>query len=404
MNLQVAFLPRKRDDIAVWPSGEAGEYIARNRRTGEAFHLGRQEEFLLARFDGKHALEQICAAYEQTFGEPLSEEELEEFLHEVEARGFLAILNEDEAGSPPVLDIADSARRPACPPAFAPRFAARELTRLAAGLQWLAGGLNRAATKLHFYRLSRLDFIPRPDDIFIVTYPRSGTTWMQMILYQLTTDGSLDIPHIAEYVPWFENSLRSGRSFETRPAPRIFKSHLSYRHIPKGPCKYIYMARDGKDVALSNYHLWRSHLDRDIPFDEFFDRFLKGKIECGSWFKHVHEWWCRRDDPQVLFLRYEELKRDLEGTIRRIAAFCGINLSAERLSVIVDRCSFRFMKQHEDKFDPAMEYLWEQGVRLNCFIRNGRIGDGANELTGEQRARFDALYRQLWPENEPGMS
>jgi len=78
------------------------------------------------------------------------------------------------------------------------------------------------ARRIYWLRLKHFDYVPRPDDIFIVTYPRSGTTWMQMILYQLTTDGSMDFPHIAEYCPWFERSLRSARGFETRPAPRIF--------------------------------------------------------------------------------------------------------------------------------------------------------------------------------------
>jgi hypothetical protein len=81
---------------------------------------------------------------------------------------------------------------------------------------------------------------------------------MQMILYQLTTDGLMDFPHIAEYCPWFEKSLCSTRGFETRPSPRLFKSHLPHPWIPKGPCKYIYVARGGRDVALSCYHLCRT--------------------------------------------------------------------------------------------------------------------------------------------------
>ena len=89
-------------------------------------------------------------------------------------------------------------------------------------------------------------FVPRPDDIFIVTYPRSGTTLMQMILYQLTTDGKMDFPHITTVSPWFERSLKDGTAYDALPAPRVFKSHLSYGKVPKGPCKYLYVARDGR--------------------------------------------------------------------------------------------------------------------------------------------------------------
>ena len=116
------------------------------------------------------------------------------------------------------------------------------------------------------------DFQPRPDDIFVVTYPRSGTTWTQMILYQLTTDGRMDFAHITQVCPWFERALKAGRDLDALPGPRVFKSHLPYRRIPKGPCRYIYVARDGKDVAVSYYHFYRSHMGYKGTFEEFFER------------------------------------------------------------------------------------------------------------------------------------
>src|SRR5262245_32980510 len=193
------------------------------------------------------------------------------------------------------------------------------LLRLAAViLKFIGLKLSAACKGIEWVRLKYLDFVPRPEDIFIVTYPRSGTTWLQMILYQLTSEGSMDIPHIAEYCPWFERSIRSARGFETRPSPRLFKRHLPYSQIPKGPCNYIYVARDGKDVAVSYYHLYRRYNGYDGTFEQFFARFLRGKVEFGSWFHHVRGWWAHRHDPNVLFLTYEELTRDLDGCVRRI--------------------------------------------------------------------------------------
>jgi len=127
-------------------------------------------------------------------------------------------------------------------------------------------------------------------------------------------------------------------------------------------------------------------------FAEFFEKFLKGKTSFGCWFKHVQGWWAHRNDPNVLFLTYEDLSRDLEGTIRRIAAFIGRDVPPESMPGIVQRCSFGFMKQHENRFDPAMERLWEQGVQLKAFLRQGRVGDGAVSLTEEQQARFDQAF------------
>jgi hypothetical protein len=214
---------------------------------------------------------------------------------------------------------------------------------------------------------------------------------MQMILYQLTTDGNMDIPHIAQHCPWFERSLRSGCGFENFSAPRIFKSHLLYPAIPKGPGRYIYVARDGRDVAVSYYNLYRNYNQYQGSFDEFFWRFMRGKLHYGSWFEHVEGWRKHRHDLNILFLSYEELRRDLEGCIRRISAFCQIKVPEETLPRIVERCSFDFMKQHERKFDPALEMLWENGTQLESFLRVGTAGAGARELTMQQRICFEQV-------------
>jgi hypothetical protein len=235
-------------------------------------------------------------------------------------------------------------------------------------------------------------FVPRPDDIFIVTYPRSGTTWMQMILYQLTTVGNMDFPHITSVSPWFERSLKEGKAYDALPAPRVFKSHLSYRKIPKGPCKYLYVARDGKEVAVSYYHFQKTHMGYKGTFDEFFTRFLKGEDHYGSWYRHVRGWWEHRHDPNVLFLFYEELAADLPSCLRKISAFCGLEIAPERWDDILERCSFAFMKQHENQFDPLTAMLYEQGFQPNCHLRKGQSGAGGAHLSPQQSRQFDNKY------------
>jgi hypothetical protein len=118
---------------------------------------------------------------------------------------------------------------------------------------------------------------------------------------------------------------------------------------------------------------------------------MRGKLHYGSWFDHVEGWRKHRHNLNILFLSYEELTRDLEGCIRRISAFCQIKVPEEKLPRIIKRCSFDFMKQHEGKFDPALEMLWENGTELNSFLRVGRAGQGARELSEEQRIRFEQV-------------
>ncbi len=263
---------------------------------------------------------------------------------------------------------------------------------------WLLRRVTLTKSRIDTFELKHFKFVPRADDIFIVTYPRSGTTWMQMILYQLTTDGSMEFTHIAEHSPWFERSAESDRGYEERASPRVFKCHLSYADIPKGPGRYIYVARDGRDVALSYYHLYRSHNGYKGTFAEFFELFMGGKVMHGSWFEHVGGWWKHRHKLNVLFLTYEELVADLEGSLRRIVGFCHLKVPPEQWPLIVERCSFAFMKQHENKFDPAVEGLWQQGARLNSFVRAGRVGEGSRQLDKEQQARFEQAFQaQLEP-------
>lgn len=268
------------------------------------------------------------------------------------------------------------------------------------GLSILLRGIADISTSLaqitDFTRNAHLDFVPRSDDIFIVTYPRSGTTWMQMILYQLTTDGKMDFPHICQVSPWFERlivmEVMNAAELDRFPSPRVFKSHLSYKDIPKGPCKYIYVARNGKDVAVSYYHFYVSHLFFKGTFSDFFEhRFIPGKVQFESWFEHVAGWRAHKNDPNVLFLRYEDLTHDTEGGLRQIIRFCGLDIPEERFPDILERCSFDFMKAHEDKFDHITGMIWEKGYKQRSFLRKGRTGQGKLTLTPEQENQFDRI-------------
>jgi hypothetical protein len=399
-------VPCRRPELVSCPLGDSGSYLVRNRRDSESFQLGPEEHFLLARLDGTRTAEELRAAFAERFGEPLTAEELEDFLNLARERG---LLQQEDAGATrslggrPINDWQEFVGRISNPselpdgleirPTEGQRLAARLLSMAAATVEWPADLLGGTAQWVRLLKLRHFDFVPRPDDVFIVTYPRSGTTWMQMILYQLTTDGDMDFPHIYEYCPWFENSSRCAGGFEGRPSPRLFKSHLPHRRIPKGACKYVYVARDGKDVAVSYYHLYRTHNGYQGTFGEFFDLFLRGKVAFGSWFEHVKGWWHHRNDPNVLFLRYEDLLSDLEGCLRRVITFCRFDIPPERFPAILERCSFAFMKQHESQFDPLTGRMWEQGARRNALLRRGRTGEGKQCLNPRQAARFDKVFR-----------
>jgi Sulfotransferase domain len=238
-------------------------------------------------------------------------------------------------------------------------------------------------------KAGRLTFQPRPDDIYLASYPRSGTTWLQMIVYQLTTAGSMDFTHITEPIPYFERALLAGRDLNALPSPRVFKTHLRYKKLPQGPYKRIYIARDGQDVLVSCFHFFRDHSPFKGTFDQFFRMFMAGTARSGSWFRHVAEWSAHAADANVLFLRYEDLVNHFEPTLRRIAAFIERPIPPEQYASLAERCSFQFMKQHEDKFGFLQEVMLENGFSGRGFIREGKTGSGKLQLSPEQKAMFD---------------
>ncbi len=257
--------------------------------------------------------------------------------------------------------------------------------------------LQRLNHTVRYYR-DLLAFRGRSDDIFIVTYPKSGTTWLQMLLYQVTTNGDLTFNHISDVSPWLESVfLLNEPGFYSLPAPRLIKSHLAYRHIPKMPCKYIYVAREGRDVAVSYYHQHKNYPGYQESFPTFFARFMKGDVRYGSWFQHVHDWWHNKDHLDVLFLTFEELKRDPETVIRRIAEFCGSTLDKAQLARVLERSSFDFMSQHQDKFGPRLKGPGGEVREMpknEEFIREGKTGGWASYFDQNMLEVYRSEFRK----------
>lgn len=273
----------------------------------------------------------------------------------------------------------------------------------------LAGRSQKAANDLELFQKCRLEFTPCDDDIFIVTYPRSGTTWLQMILYQLISDGEMDFSHIQEKAPWFERAIRQESDLSQLASPRIFKSHLQYRFIPRGQCRYIYVIRDGRDVAVSYFFLHRAHNGFSGSFDDFWPLFCSGQLAFGSWFDHVRAWQANRAGLNVLYLRYEALKVNPTAAIQNIATFCALPLDQARLERTVERSSLEYMKAHAGKFDFASQIIAEQeAVRIRLdeertFLGSGEIGGWSAYLSPEQLAEYREAYLRRF-HVEPSLS
>lgn len=173
------------------------------------------------------------------------------------------------------------------------------------------------------------------------------------------------------------------------PSPRLMKSHLSYNTIPKSSsdsakCKYIYIARNPKDVAVSYFHFVESLASKigySGPWEFFSKLFIEGNVYWNRWNDHVLGWWKHKDDPNVLFLKYEDLKKDLLSHVQLTASFLNKPLSEDVISRIAEQCSFSGMTKDLSK------YSVNEGKV--CLLRKGVVGDWKNYFTPELNERFE---------------
>ena len=264
--------------------------------------------------------------------------------------------------------------------------ASRILGAATDALDVAARNLDNARRIAKFLR-GRMELEVRESDVFISSYPRSGTTLTQWILYLLAHDAQPEPTHLTKASPWFERSLAIGElrasDFERFPSPRIFKSHLPREWLPDG-ARYIYVERDGLDVLLSYFHFYRAYLGFEGSLDEFHLRFKEGRLQYGSWFNHVAGWRARATDPDVRIVRYEDLLRDRRASIQGMVEFLGWDCDERGVDRAVIESSFEAMKKRESVFDHATALLLERGVSPESFIRAGESGRGADALTDAQ--------------------
>lgn len=252
-----------------------------------------------------------------------------------------------------------------------------------------------------------LSFVPRPSDVIIAPYGKSGTTWLQQIVHGLRTGGDMDFDDVSRVVPWIETAHDLGIDLdaEQKAHPRAFKSHLSYDLVPKG-CRYIVSVRDPRDAMVSLYRFFENWFFEagTISIDEFARRrfFLRGKDspEGQDYWTHFGSWWAVRDDPSVLLLSYEKMKQDLPGTVSRVAEFLEIPLDDELCDLVTRQASLDFMLAHKHRFDDKL--MREHSERVanlpsgsdSAKVRLGKVGSHATELSAEIVAELDQIWQE----------
>lgn len=259
------------------------------------------------------------------------------------------------------------------------------------------------------------NFKARPSDVLITTPPKAGTTWMQQILHQLRSGGDVSFSAIDDVVPWLEIQ-REGKSwqqilqhFEVLPEPRIFKTHCTAEQTPGiGIAKIILTSRDPRDCCVSFYHHLMNMTDearagKQIPHPKSFDEHVEMWLEFAAWYRNVKSWWPYHEHPRVLWLRYQDMKNDIEACIDQITAFLEWEISAVQKTKVLGYISFDWMKTHDEKFS-GQGVKNKDGKRIQVFksgnfIRQGKVGAYRELMTEKQeRLILDKAKTMLEPD------
>jgi hypothetical protein len=241
---------------------------------------------------------------------------------------------------------------------------------------------------LRFRGFLRLAHHPRGDDIFIVSYPKAGTTVMQMMVHSILRDGGMDFPHIDAVVPWFETRVhRNPSSLDEIPSPRAFKTHLTLSQLPRN-ASYIYLLRNPKDSCVSQYFHYSSLGGFNGGLPAFVAKFLSGEVSKESWFEHLSACCRHRGRGRVLLVSYDDIVHDRGNVIDRVSKFCGRSLSPEKRALVIEQRGFAFMKQYTKKFDPRYT-AGTPRINETDFIRKGETGDWVNQLSPALASAID---------------
>jgi hypothetical protein len=225
------------------------------------------------------------------------------------------------------------------------------------------------------------NYRPRSEDVFVVTQMRSRTTWMQQLVYEIVTRGQGELSdqghsHLYATSPWIDalNSvpLEDAPLVGQKPT-RIIKSHLPTVLCPfSEQARYIYVARHPVSCFASIVDFNRSMLGPLLPpITTLVDWFCSDRMYWLPWPRHVDGWWQWAESrDNVLFVHYEEMKGDFAAVRDRIARFLGYSLTADEQRRVDERCSFQYMKDHEEFFEMAPPTMFS--VAGGQFIATGK--------------------------------
>ncbi|MBT0956680.1 sulfotransferase domain-containing protein [Alphaproteobacteria bacterium KMM 3653] len=258
----------------------------------------------------------------------------------------------------------------------------------------------------------------RPDDIIVVTPPKSGTTWMQTIIALLLSGDPEVETELMVKMPWVDIRLRDmapiADHLEAMPHRRSMKSHTPLDGLPLHPqAQYICVFRHPLDTHFSmRRHMqnmpisWFDHwFPQDDP-DTTFRRFLDGGAEgfdgdaapLAHILRHFHCAKAMAERPNVTLFHYADMTRDLPATFDKLANLLGTPHPHALMQRLIQTASFDHMKSNAARFAPS----GGKGMMRSDsdFFHSGSSGKWQGKLTADQLSAYDSIMQAALTEDE----
>ncbi len=239
----------------------------------------------------------------------------------------------------------------------------------------------------------------RANDVYISTYAKSGTTWMQQIVHQLRSGGDTDFEEICCVVPWLESAVDIGIDpHASQPYSfRAFKCHLLYSDLPKG-ARYITVFRDPLKVLSSFYRFFEGWWFEpgSVSIDEFASSlYMKGSTSGMHW-DHLVDWWPKVESADTLALCYEDMLQAPDQSVELVAEFLQLDISKEKMDAAKLNSSRDYMFANSHQFDEHVlrdkrDHIWG----LPPGGSSGKVAGDTDSLEPSQKVleQLDQIWR-----------
>ncbi|XP_033000104.1 sulfotransferase 6B1-like [Lacerta agilis] len=252
-------------------------------------------------------------------------------------------------------------------------------------------------------------FEARMDDVILAGYPKTGTNWLEAMLRDLefragkyteeeskrrmAIEEELAVPPRLEF-----GNLDAIKRMTKLPSRRIIVTHLPPHLLPKSifksKAKILALTRNPKDTIVSYFHFNNNFSAfPNATWDAYFTNFMNGKVCWGSYFDHVSEWDKFIDDENVMGICYEELKEDQHSGLQQIAKFFGFSVTEEEIKSVVEKCSFKAMKQKANE---------THGAFGDVLFRKGSVSDWKSLFSETQNQEMDRRFEECLAKSKLG--